>query len=372
MKTKNNPNQRQENIIRYLNEHDEVTTEEIKTLFKIAKSTLSEDIKFLRSKGYPIVTKYGYISLEKQGDNDAIPYYEKLCPSIIRKWIIMHTINLFFDPMEDPPNLLSLYDQCKAMYSALTPMDNAMSQQVFHKDIKELIQDGYLEYNESTRELLRYYKCINNREKALLPTNKTPKVAVLDQATAYSLFYFLENETASVLFADLKKRLLKHWPKISPSLLYDEKNIYPLAIPDILEHFLRSSYQTNCLDITCQSDGKKPQNTLYKGFETAEVIYDIEKRKFYIYGRCITDGSAEKDYFLLPLERITNLRETTEQYDKRRIYQWNYSSMFDASPDSTLNADMPQIAHQEKQKWQKRYEEAFQLEYKENINECLS
>jgi hypothetical protein len=101
------------------------------------------------------------------------------------------------------------------MYSALTSVDNAMSQQVFHKDIKELIQDGYLEYSESTRELLRYYKCINNREKALLPTNKTPKVAVLDQATAYSLFYFLENETASVLFADLKKRLLKHLQELN-------------------------------------------------------------------------------------------------------------------------------------------------------------
>lgn len=361
MKIKNNPNQRQENIIQYLNEHGEVTTEEIKNRFNVAKSTLSEDIKFLRSKGYPIITRYGYISLEKQEDNSAITYYEKFSPSIIRKWLILYAINIFFHSESEPPNLPSLYEKCDLLYSTVCQSKKSLSKQVFHKDINELIKDKYLDYTDDTKESLSQDKFLKYRERELFPTEKAPKVLVLDQPTAYALFYFLENELATTMFSDLKNRLLKHWPNIKPTLAYSNENFYTTPIPDMLENFMELPYKTNCVDITYQP-AKEEKNILYKDFETYTIIYTIKENNFYILGSDTSEEGDEKNYFLIPVENIVKLQASS----KRNTIYKKYYGYADEVLQTSLNIN------QEKPKLKKRYEAAFEAEYKENINECFS
>ena len=370
MKIKNNPNKRQADILAYLNQHTEVTRKAILNYFKdikknkIAKSTLSEDIKFLKSKGYPIVTRYGYISLEKQETGDVIPYYEKLCPAIIRKWIILYNLIRDYAPCVGTPYglpLTDLYTACRDMYARLTPAANAMSSQVFFKDVRELIKNGDIKYSEHTPNA-----CVKNADKQLVPSEGLLYFADIDKNTAFLLYDCLEKEVSTALFADLKDLLKKHWPEIKDSYVdAREKYIYIERIPpterNMFEHIRQLSYQTNCLNITCCSEDNINRPILYKDFETVAIIYSKDVNHLFLLGRSIADTTDTKKEYLLPFSQIIKVQES----DVKNTIHANADIL---EPYKTrVHNTSPHL-----DRWKKRYKEVFRSEYKENIDDCLS
>lgn len=311
MKIKNNPNKRQEHIIKYLNEHGEVTTEEIKTRFKIAKSTLSEDIKFLRSIGYPIVSRYGYISLQKSPDTANIPYYEKLCPALIRKWIICYVaVNLYnpYFPSNELNNLEELEHLCNKFYKLLSPNTTAMSTYVFHKDIKALMAEGFLEYDRYTIRLLQRDKFLKNSLKNIFYKAKAPRMSCLNLKYCQYLLSLLENDTDALLFSDFVKRLRTFFPKLKSSQMYSEENFYTTTTPDQVDKFYKLPFKSKCLNITCLNKEEADRPITYKEFETGAMIYSMDKMRFYLLGK-----ASNQNYHLIPMDSVTDIQETDEE-----------------------------------------------------------
>ncbi len=361
MKTKNNPSKRQENIINYLNSHDEVTTEEIKKEFNIAKSTLSEDIKYLRSKGYPIKTRYGYISLEKNEENPPIQYYEKLTPEIIRKWIILFIANTFTNPItsyEDTIPQEELYTFCHNIYSILSPKKEAMSAQVFHKDLRELIRENYITYTTLTEQSLYENKYMKNSERELYATDKSPKMILVNEKAAPIIYDYLENETGAYVFADLKKILKQAFPKQIKVSRYSEKNGYHNIVPDNLESLLiyfEYNFYDFDFDIKCK--------VTFKNFKFHAFIYIERLNKIYILGKAYIENSIgnnaqEKETCIIPVESITSIQKN--KCTQREFYGYTDDLLkeLNLSPKKEEPASLTEA---EKIKLKRRYEESLNL-----------
>ena len=362
---KNNPNARQENILKYLSEHGEVSTSEITKHFTIAKSTLSEDIKYLKSKGYPIVRRHGFLSLMQDENRESSPYYEKLCPEVIRKWIILYNANIYYRESEySSYTVADLYNSCHAMYSHLSPQKEAMSEQVFFKDVRELLKDGYLKYSSETVSALEDFEYLKRSERELAAPMPLHTPIIFDRQTAHDFHLYLESELNSLLFYNLKERLKKQWPDIPANHVYSADNLFIRPLPEILNVFMRTSYKTNCLDITCLSDDHS-QKLFYKDFETVMIMFFADHRKYYLLGKGLLEGCEKKDIYFLPFSQITDLRERCSP--NTRYKDPTIQSIFQF-------LGKPELGRSSKERLllKKRYEESFLEEYGEKINGSLS
>jgi len=357
MKKVNNPNRRQEELLRYLTAHGEVSTQNILTEFQIAKSTLSEDIKYLRSKGYPITGRHGFLSLKQDENAGIVSYYEKLSPKTIRKWIILYNANLYYNEDERYLyTLTDLYNFCNTMYLNLAPRKKAMSEQVFFEDVRELIADGYLKYSAATEKELETFKYYKNEQREIVIPVKMHVPVILDRQTAHLLYSYSESDIDSLIFSDMKQRLKKLWPDISEVPLYSPEKIYTKPVPDVLHTFMKTAYQTKCIHITCRTE-HTDNPVSYKNFETAMIVFFAEQREYFLFGK---NGY---EFCLLPFTQITKLHEgelpntiyDTPLHEKTKWLSHDFASDHD----------------KEKQKWKKRYEEVFQSEYGEKIDECI-
>lgn len=379
MKTKNNPEKRQSAIIEYLNKHGKVTTDEIRGILateenpdkRIPKSTLSEDIKYLKSKGYPIVTSYGYISLDKQETNEEIDYCEKLSPSIIRKWIILYnavsSYNYYIDMYESEKSLVlaNLYNACKYTYEQLTGSEDAMSDQMFFRDVRELIRDGYIEYEEWTKIKMKQNSSYPNEVKKIFIPKDFMYFAEINKDTAFEYYTrFMGTELVNVFLGDTKEYLKKRWPGIN-NTTHDVRRRYyylkpiPQAAMDMLKRIKALLYKSKALDVTCRSkDGKN--TTFYKDFESLYIVYSRERKRLFLRGTCAVDADKEKKVFLLPLERIDDVQESaTDNTDGKTV---RYSDTYESANEN----DNPDV-----QKWKNRYEEVYCKEFEEDINESI-
>lgn len=379
MKTKNDPEKRQSAIIEYLNKHGKVTTDEIRGIIateenpdkRIPKSTLSEDIKYLKSKGYPIVTSYGYISLDKQETNEEIDYYEKLTPSIIRKWIILYNAvscyNCYIDIYEYEKSLVlaNLYSACKYTYKHLTGSDDAMSDQMFFRDVRELVRDGYIEYSEETKEEMESDRFHPNDAKDIFIPKDFMYFAEINKDTAFEYYTsFMDTGLVNLFLGDTKEYMKKRWPGINNAANDVWRRYYylkpiPQAAIDMLKRIKALPYKSKALDITCRSkDGKN--TTFYKDFESLSIVYSRERKRLFLCGTCAVDADKEKKGFLLPLERIDDVQESaTDNTDGNTV---RYSDTYESAEEN----DKPDV-----QKWKNRYEEVYCKEFEEDINESI-
>lgn len=228
MKKTNNPNKRQAAIIKYLSENGKVTTDEIRRILIndenygkiIPKSTLSEDINFLRSIGYPIVTSYGYISLDKQETDNEVVYHEKLCQSVIRKWIILY--NTIFGYSSDECDYSHLITKTELKSSC-----SAISRSQFYKDLKALKKEGYIDYDDEMkrspyRKNEGYIDIDDDDDETkhsppVFPCGDFLRFVNIDKRKASKMYKLLNNEIGIVFFKELKELLEKYWPEICSS-----------------------------------------------------------------------------------------------------------------------------------------------------------
>lgn len=313
MKIKNNPHQRQENIIKYLNQHDEVTTNDIREAFHIAKSTLSEDIKYLRSKGYPIMSRYGYISLEKGSNTAPISYYEKLSPEVIRKWVICFAAANMYNPYtrnNEMHSLADLENLCKRFYELLSPETTAMSTHVFRKDIISLISEGYLEYSKETIDKLANKDFLRKNRKDIVPTSKVSILSIIKPNDINEFLESLNDITKPIPIAGLIQHLKLLCPAFNNSQISLDESLYK-TIPNLVSHFYKTNFKSKSLDITCLNVEDNCNPISYNAFETGSILYSAEKRNYYLLGMAFLDKSTDKGYHLIPIDYITHIKETT-------------------------------------------------------------
>ena len=297
-------NKRQINIIQYLNEHQKVATKEIMTELKITKSTFSDDIKYLKSKGYPIERERNYIWLDKTKTiYPVMP--EDLSLPIIRKWIILYAINYYTTCTNAGEIEISkqiIHDICSDIYSFFSFGKNKISKDTtldsIGTDLDELETDGYLCCLKDSPE----YSTKNN-EKRYAITKKIPRLLFFKKESALSLHILLEEEPYKTIYQNLKTQLQRLFPyNISKGSA--TKQQYLTSPLDTLSLLTSYPYETNCLNITCRFGKDNDNHILYRKFETGIILYSSETNQFYVLGKGLQGESTQKKNYLLPTDDI--------------------------------------------------------------------
>lgn len=377
MNKKNNPNKRQAAIIKYLSENGKVTTDEIRRILIndenygkiIPKSTFSEDINFLRSIGYPIVTSYGYISLDKQETDNEVVYHEKLCQSVIRKWIILY--NTIFGYSSDEWAYSDLITKTELKSSC-----SAISRSQFYKDLKALKKEGYIDYDDEMkrspyRKNEGYIDIDDDDDETkhsppVFPCGDFLRFVNIDKRKASKMYKLLNNEIGIVFFKELKELLEKYWPEIcsSDEFVPEKNDCFRTVSQDafnMFERFSRLPYKRKCLDITYCCGKNLSDTILYKDFKTMDAIFTQDSKRFFLLGRCVTDNSIRTEH-LLSFEHITDIQESDVENNIYHSTNKNADEIF----ESVMYNENP-----DKEKIENRYKKAFRTEHEVDIDECL-
>lgn len=313
-------------LIKYLNAHTLVKTSDLLSELNIKKSTLSEDLKELKEKDYPINTSvHGYVSIEK--NYDSLDYYGIVSKKDIRKWLLLYAFNLAIATDGGPISTSDIFNYIERIQNNYPGKSLSLSKQVLYEDINELYNDGYLTMPKHMDDSLFH-------EKTFHTTTLTPRMLIISEKAATRFLKYLSTEPDNILYQDMKSRIYEAFPNIKAS---KETFIQSSAIKFISD-FIQTKYKHKCLNIKYQA-GNKPFT--HYNFETGLIMYSAEKNRFFILGRCDAYKKEGKTYKLLRADKIIKVTETevtNNLFMSEEIIDL-YEYIFEASLEKDENPD---------------------------------
>ena len=290
---------RYKTLLQYLQTHKNVKSQDLLEELGIKKSSLSEDIKILKDKGYPIDTsKHGYVSLKAVINDIDISYNEEITPAIIRKWLILYAINILTEARKEP-TYKKIYNKLVDLYNINKVNINYIKKYMLGKDIRFLVDDSYI-------------KCCDEyigkfEEKTYKSAFKSTYISRLQKHKASKIIKELKYLPESILYTDLKKKIYTLFPNTTTGESSTScTNNLTTALKSVTD-IIQSNYEEVCLSFTYLN--KKNKNQIAY-FETGAIIYSYDKNRFYLLGRQTINSKKKKEnkiFRLLRADKISNV-----------------------------------------------------------------
>ena len=350
MNTKNNA---KEILIDYLlaNPGVDISRESIIQNTGISKSRLSELINAIRSDGYEIITpnRSGIVRLES-----AKIINTDITPKEVRQWLIILTLSKLGTAtyIELICEILSIADSTY-LYDGISTDDNYSDMDIleylkennsgakydidqnlplptFRKDLRALIQDGFIEKKRMQyKGGIHVIYSISEKSPAILFESEDE---LFDFMSFYDTFKNSFSNTKPLETLYKKCANIYDWASYDSSTqIYGKSNRIDKQQLKCLNNFVKYPYKTKTLEINYLARDEAMKLTISSGL----LFYSVETNCFYL----LCFNMDNKSIMQLRLDRITSISEGAE---KNKEYRSNtflniYEEMFSASfePEKT-------------------------------------
>ena len=349
----NMKNNAKEILIDYLlaNPGVDISRESIIQNTGISKSRLSELINAIRSDGYEIITpnRSGIVRLES-----AKIINTDITPKEVRQWLIILTLSKLGTAtyIELICGILSIADSTY-LYDGISTDDNYSDMDIleylkdynsgakydidqnlplptFRKDLRALIQDGFIE-----KKRLQYKGGIHVIYSI---SEKSPAILFESEDELFDFMSFYDSFKNSFSNTKPLETLYKKCANIydwasydSSTQIYGKSNRIDKQQLKYLNNFIKHPYKTKTLEINYLARDKAMKLTISSGL----LFYSVETNSFYL----LCFNMDNKSIMQLRLDRIVSIREGDEKNKKYRsntflnIYEEMFSASFE--PEKT-------------------------------------
>lgn len=344
MNTKNNA---KEILIDYLlaNPGVDISRESIIQNTGISKSRLSELINAIRSDGYEIITpnRSGIVRLES-----AKIINTDITPKEVRQWLIILTLSKLGTAtyIELICGILSIADSTY-LYNGISTDDNYSDMDIleylkennsgakydidqnlplptFRKDLRALIQDGFIEKKRMQyKGGIHVIYSISEKSPAILFESEDE---LFDFMSFYDTFKNSFSNTKPLETLYKKCANIYDWASYDSSTqIYGKSNRIDKQQLKYLNNFVKYPYKTKTLKITYLARDEAMKLTISSGL----LFYSVETNCFYL----LCFNMDNKSIMQLRLDRIASIREGDEKNNKYRsnTFLKIYEEMFSAS-----------------------------------------
>lgn len=344
MNTKNNA---KEILIDYLlaNPGVDISRESIIQNTGISKSRLSELINAIRSDGYEIITpnRSGIVRLES-----AKIINTDITPKEVRQWLIIFTLSKLGTAtyIELICGILSIADSTY-LYNGISTDDNYSDMDIleylkennsgakydidqnlplptFRKDLRALIQDGFIEKKRMQyKGGIHVIYSISEKSPAILFESEDE---LFDFMSFYDTFKNSFSNTKPLETLYKKCANIYDWASYDSSTqIYGKSNRIDKQQLKCLNNFVKYPYKTKTLEITYLARDEAMKLTISSGL----LFYSVETNCFYL----LCFNMDNKSIMQLRLDRIASIREGDEKNNKYRsnTFLKIYEEMFSAS-----------------------------------------
>lgn len=344
MNTKNNA---KEILIDYLlaNPGVDISRESIIQNTGISKSRLSELINAIRSDGYEIITpnRSGIVRLES-----AKIMNTDITPKEVRQWLIILTLSKLGTAtyIELICGILSIADSTY-LYNGISTDDNYSDMDIleylkennsgakydidqnlplptFRKDLRALIQDGFIEKKRMQyKGGIHVIYSISEKSPAILFESEDE---LFDFMSFYDTFKNSFSNTKPLETLYKKCANIYDWASYDSSTqIYGKSNRIDKQQLKYLNNFVKYPYKTKTLEITYLARDEAMKLTISSGL----LFYSVETNCFYL----LCFNMDNKSIMQLRLDRIASIREGDEKNNKYRsnTFLKIYEEMFSAS-----------------------------------------
>ena len=346
-------NNAKEILIDYLlaNPGVDISRESIIQNTGISKSRLSELINAIRSDGYEIITpnRSGIVRLES-----AKIINTDITPKEVRQWLIILTLSKLGTAtyIELICGILSIVDSTY-LYDRISTDDNYSDMDIleylkeynsgakydidqnlplstFRKDLRALIQDGFIEKKRMQyKGGIHVIYSISEKSPAILFESEDE---LFDFMSFYDTFKNSFSNTKPLETLYKKCANIYDWASYDSSTqIYGKSNRIDKQQLKCLNNFVKYPYKTKTLEITYLARDEAMKLTISSGL----LFYSVETNCFYL----LCFNMDNKSIMQLRLDRIASIREGDE---KNKNYRSNtflniYEEMFSASfePEKT-------------------------------------
>ena len=346
-------NNAKEILIDYLlaNSGVDISRESIIQNTGISKSRLSELINAIRSDGYEIITpnRSGIVRLES-----AKIINTDITPKEVRQWLIILTLSklgtatyielicgilsiadstYLYDKISTDDNYsdMDILEYLKEYNSgAKYDIDQNLPLPTFRKDLRDLIQDGFIEKNRvQYKGGIHVIYSISEKSPAILFESEDE---LFDFMSFYDTFKNSFSNTKPLETLYKKCANIYDWASYDSSTqIYGKSNRIDKQQLKYLNNFVKYPYKTKTLEITYLARDEAMKLTISSGL----LFYSVETNSFYL----LCFNMDNKSIMQLRLDRIVSIREGDEKNKKYRsntflnIYEEMFSASFE--PEKT-------------------------------------
>ena len=340
-------NNAKEILIDYLlaNPGVDISRESIIQNTGISKSRLSELINAIRSDGYEIITpnRSGIVRLES-----AKIINTDITPKEVRQWLIILTLSKLGTAtyIELICGILSIVDS-SYLYDRISTDDNYSDMDIleylkeynsgakydidqnlplptFRKDLRALIQDGFIEKKRMQyKGGIHVIYSISEKSPAILFESEDE---LFDFMSFYDTFKNSFSNTKPLETLYKKCANIYDWASYDSSTqIYGKSNRIDKQQLKCLNNFVKYPYKTKTLEITYLARDEAMKLTISSGL----LFYSVETNCFYL----LCFNMDNKSIMQLRLDRIASIREGDEKNNKYRsnTFLKIYEEMFSAS-----------------------------------------
>lgn len=349
----NPKNNAKEILIDYLlaNPGVDISRESIIQNTGISKSRLSELINAIRSDGYEIITpnRSGIVRLES-----AKIINTDITPKEVRQWLIILTLSKLGTAtyIELICGILSIADSTY-LYDGISTDDNYSDMDIleylkeynssakydidqnlplptFRKDLRALIQDGFIEKKRMQyKGDIHVIYSISEKSPAILFESEDE---LFDFMSFYDTFKTSFSNTKPLETLYKKCANIYDWASYDSSTqIYGKSNRIDKQQLKCLNNFVKYPYKTKTLEIHYLARDEAMKLTISSGL----LFYSVETNCFYL----LCFNMDNKSIMQLRLDRIASIREGDEKNPKYRsntflnIYEEMFSASFE--PEKT-------------------------------------
>ena len=346
-------NNAKEILIDYLlaNSGVDISRESIIQNTGISKSRLSELINAIRSDGYEIITpnRSGIVRLES-----AKIINTDITPKEVRQWLIILTLSklgtatyielicgilsiadstYLYDKISTDDNYsdMDILEYLKEYNSgAKYDIDQNLPLPTFRKDLRALIQDGFIEKKRMQyKGGIHVIYSISEKSPAILFESEDE---LFDFMSFYDTFKNSFSNTKPLETLYKKCANIYDWASYDSSTqIYGKSNRIDKQQLKYLNNFVKYPYKTKTLEITYLARDEAMKLTISSGL----LFYSVETNSFYL----LCFNMDNKSIMQLRLDRIVSIREGDEKNKKYRsntflnIYEEMFSASFE--PEKT-------------------------------------
>lgn len=350
MNTKNNA---KEILIDYLlaNPGIDISRESIIQNTGISKSRLSELINAIRSDGYEIITpnRSGIVRLESTKIINT-----DITPKEVRQWLIILTLSklgtatyielicgilsiadstYLYDGISTDNNYsdMDILEYLKEYNSgAKYDIDQNLPLPTFRKDLRALIQDGFIEKKRMQyKGGIHVIYSISEKSPAILFESEDE---LFDFMSFYDTFKNSFSNTKPLETLYKKCAHIYDWASYDSSTqIYGKSNRIDKQQLKCLNNFVKYPYKTKTLEINYLARDEAMKLTISSGL----LFYSVETNCFYL----LCFNMDNKSIMQLRLDRMASIREGDEKNKKYRsntflnIYEEMFSASFE--PEKT-------------------------------------
>lgn len=329
--------ERRNQILTYLRNHETVHRTKLMEQFSITKATLSTDLKALKALGNPIETvscgvirlaipnKKPFESISESPSDCIREILATISGKTIRQWLILYLLNQSTVPLSR--------NRLERKYSTIVLGDEnspAFLHCAFQKALHALVESGFVEYLRHNNERPHDTYRLSTQAPVIWTINST----VLEQFYEKQILYH-QTTPVQLTFKNFERKVdffVNNGISQSetPYYTHGRSNLLPVEEKQILIQLQMQPYQTNQLHV-CFRSGKEDVESVL--FCTGLCVYSMDKNHFYLLG----ETSGKK--IILRMDRILSFKPTeeTNYIYRSQEYQQIYNEMFSISIDDPVH-----------------------------------